>query len=334
MKRVADVKLRVIGQGGGVYSTIAHGCSMTSYLLEIFNNRRLLKILLDTGYGTLGNALKMGIDPTQIDIISLSHFHIDHAADLAPFIHARERLAMKQGKTLGKLLVYGPVGTEDLFWGQEPLFGDRDFDPDIKFLEGQQKYGKIETVEVYHSDNIQSLATIFRGGYRKIVYTGDLRNDPRNFAALSGCARKADLLITEAAEVSNWHFDIEAAIRLYHACEAGYMVLGHGRPHYMPVVREACESSNGLFFQALDGATIKSDNLRFSFLCLFSAYARGPIPVRTRVKNAEDRLTLVFFMLKVSQKEVCHGQRNFIGNNGHRTYFGCALCLGIFNDAV
>jgi ribonuclease BN (tRNA processing enzyme) len=257
MKKLAALNLRVIGQGGGMYSTIAQGCSTSSYLVEVFYKLRVLRILLDLGYGTLGSALKMGIDPTLIDIVCLSHFHIDHAADLMIFIHAREKLAWKCKKRLKKLLVYGPDGTEDIFWSSAPLLGDSDFDPDIKFLEGPRKYRKIETIEVYHSSNIQSLATIFRGGYRKIVYTGDLRDDPKNFEALSGRARKADLLITEATGVSDWHLGLEGAIRLYNACKAKYMVLGHVRSDYMSTVQEACRSSNGLFFQALDGATIK-----------------------------------------------------------------------------
>jgi len=45
-------------------------------------------ILLDLGAGTLRALLNVGLDFTRLDIIGLSHFHIDHVGDLAPFLFA------------------------------------------------------------------------------------------------------------------------------------------------------------------------------------------------------------------------------------------------------
>ena len=45
-------------------------------------------VLVDAGPGTMGQLLKLGVTIDEIDMICLSHFHLDHCAEVAPFLFA------------------------------------------------------------------------------------------------------------------------------------------------------------------------------------------------------------------------------------------------------
>ena len=70
MKENAIVKIVPIGNGGGgVYSDLANGKSMSSFLVMVINPddaEDWYGILLDAGYLTLDKLMKMGIDLSKI----------------------------------------------------------------------------------------------------------------------------------------------------------------------------------------------------------------------------------------------------------------------------
>ncbi|MBI5183158.1 MAG: ribonuclease Z, partial [Nitrospinae bacterium] len=54
--------------------------------LVIKTGRKIL--LFDSGSGTLGRLIQIGISYRDIDYIFYSHIHPDHVADLVPFLFA------------------------------------------------------------------------------------------------------------------------------------------------------------------------------------------------------------------------------------------------------
>jgi len=74
----------------------------------ILVNTGAMKMLLDTGPGSLHQMLKVGITINDIDLIVYSHFHVDHTAEMAPFIFA----SMYAPETFRRrpLTIMGPRG--------------------------------------------------------------------------------------------------------------------------------------------------------------------------------------------------------------------------------
>ncbi len=75
------MKCTIIGSGTGIPSVRR---SSPCILVETDS----MKILLDTGPGSLRQLLNVGITINDIDLVVYSHFHIDHTADMIPFIFA------------------------------------------------------------------------------------------------------------------------------------------------------------------------------------------------------------------------------------------------------
>jgi ribonuclease BN (tRNA processing enzyme) len=250
-----NVEIRIIGAGGGVYSTLDKDKSMTSFLVTSQD----AGILLDAGYGTLTRAMKMRIDLAQINVIFVSHLHVDHCLDVPVVTHARYRFAKNKSLKPKPLKIYCPAGYKEIFWVASEQLGDGEFRPEceniFEFLEGPQNSDVIKTAEVFHAPDIQSLAISCVVGQKVIVYTGDLKNDPRNFQIIAGLTEPPDLLITEATETKtteNWHLDILGALELYTSCGAKRMLIGHTRTERLPYVL----GPNAQFIIAKDGMVL------------------------------------------------------------------------------
>jgi ribonuclease BN (tRNA processing enzyme) len=72
----------VLGSGG----PRAFGRAGSSYIVLI---DRKARILLDAGPGAFVRIGELHIDLRQVDIVLLTHLHIDHSGDLAAFFNAR-----------------------------------------------------------------------------------------------------------------------------------------------------------------------------------------------------------------------------------------------------
>ncbi|MHC4930964.1 MAG: MBL fold metallo-hydrolase [Planctomycetota bacterium] len=79
--------------------------SSSGYLVEWHGGA----LLLDPSAGTYARALKAGLDPYVLGAVLLTHFHLDHTADLPAILWARRQMEDLEST----LLVAGPVGTKD-----------------------------------------------------------------------------------------------------------------------------------------------------------------------------------------------------------------------------
>lgn len=99
------MKIRVLGTGTCVPSL--QRCS-SSYLLQT----KRLNILVDVGPSIVRRLLEYGFSTRDIDAIILTHFHVDHTADLSTFLFASNYDVEARTKPL---TIIGGPGINDFF---------------------------------------------------------------------------------------------------------------------------------------------------------------------------------------------------------------------------
>jgi len=204
-----SLEVVVLGSGGPP----AFGRAGSSYIVLVDGTPR---ILLDAGPGAFVRIGELHIDLQQVDIVLLTHLHIDHSGDLAAFLNAR---ALTSDEPI-KYRVFGPdaeglfpktsrfvellVGEKGLFEYQKTFGVDETFsvhDLAIGLNTGVTKIVDenglmIEEIATHHGD-CPSVA--YRITYRgkSVVFSGDM--DASAVANLVRLAKRADLLVFNCA---------------------------------------------------------------------------------------------------------------------------------------
>lgn len=193
------IKIIVFGSGSIVPTTNRFA---TSIYIDAVTN----KILLDCGPGTIEKMRRAKINVWQIGHLLLSHFHIDHSADLLPFI--KLRAYDEEGKIAYNpsiLRIYGPPGLIN--------FIEHMVDQNIYYRYLSDAMGYHRYVEFYEMDeNIVKEQEEFKISCKRvrheyglmyrldikgkvIVYSGDTAFSPD----IAIFANEADLLIHECS---------------------------------------------------------------------------------------------------------------------------------------
>jgi ribonuclease BN (tRNA processing enzyme) len=166
------MRLTVVGCGDAFGSG---GRLQTSYLIEAAGTR----FLIDCGASTLIGFSRLGIDPSAVPTIFISHLHGDHYAGLAWWLlHARH-----VAKRTAPLTVVGPAGVEArVKAAAEALFpGSTKASPrhGLTFLELAREVrldvGPITVTpfEVSHPSGAPSYALRFEAEGKVLSFTGD-----------------------------------------------------------------------------------------------------------------------------------------------------------------
>jgi ribonuclease BN (tRNA processing enzyme) len=158
-----------------------------------------IKILLDSGPGSLRQMLRAGITINDIDLIIYSHFHVDHTADMAPFIFA-SMYAPESFRTRD-LTILGPVGLKEFYRCLTLAYGKwiipEHYNIDwIEVGKDTMEFTSsvVKTIPTQHSGN--SLATRIESSIgHAVVYSGD----SEYCTNLVEISRNADLLILECS---------------------------------------------------------------------------------------------------------------------------------------
>lgn len=202
----------VLGSGGPG----ADGRAASGYLIEIDGRPR---ILIDAGPGTFVRIGEIGADLDQLDVVLLTHLHVDHAAELPGLIKAR--IVARHRDTAFR--VFGPPGSQggrgaarfpsttkfmDLMFGKNGAFGylgdfaghltlrsrnvPRSIEPQILLSNADFT---VTAITGHHGD---APAVIFRidSGDQSATFTGDI--DSAGHAALERIAHRTQLLIFDA----------------------------------------------------------------------------------------------------------------------------------------
>ncbi|MDH5396084.1 MAG: MBL fold metallo-hydrolase, partial [Gammaproteobacteria bacterium] len=204
------VWLQVLGSGG---PELNDGRASSGYLIWLNGKARLL---IDMGTGSLLRFEQSGADLSDLDIILMSHFHVDHANDLPALLKASYFTSRKKD-----LVLYGPTGNQlipsaSLF--VQALFGKSGaFKYLNSYLDGTDDYRllahdvnaenkviqkiktalpyKLSSVAVHHGP-IPSLAWRVEIAGKVLVFSGDMNN---KYDTLPLLATKADILIAHHA---------------------------------------------------------------------------------------------------------------------------------------
>ena len=154
---------------------------------------------MDCGSGTTRRLAELGIDRESISHVVLSHFHIDHHADLPSII-----FAWKYGQLPPRsspVDIVGPVGTKDLLQKLAAAYGDwvtapgfevriTEILPGLPFDLGG---AKLDCTKVPHTP--ESVAYSITEGSHRLVYSGDTGFDP----AFADWARGCDVMVLECS---------------------------------------------------------------------------------------------------------------------------------------
>jgi ribonuclease Z len=218
----------------------------SSYLVEINQSR----ILIDVGIGALRQLRKLRISPDDIDIILVTHWHLDHYAGLPTMLRARRKPT--------PLSIYGPPISRmvRLFLTISRYPFGRIFEP----VSGDffRSYKGLGIQAIPNSHNVESYGWAISEGLhgnshegRRIVISGDTRPTDTILNAAQG----ADLLVHEAtylerdARTAFLHQHSTAAQAAELAIEAGVgaLALTHVPSRYSR--REVKEEAQRIFTQ-------------------------------------------------------------------------------------
>jgi ribonuclease BN (tRNA processing enzyme) len=213
-KPFAPLELIVLGSGGPA----ALGRASSSYLVLLDGKPR---ILVDAGPGSFARLGEAHVSLEALDIVLLTHLHVDHAAELPGLVKAR---AVSAGHPI-RFDIYGPTGRPTqpdspafpstsrfvaLLFGADGAFAYlKDFSAPVSFQATDladsgakaprailtQADLTISAIGGHHGD---APAIIYRIDYRghSIVFSGDI--DARGLPALENIARGANLLVFDA----------------------------------------------------------------------------------------------------------------------------------------
>jgi ribonuclease BN (tRNA processing enzyme) len=205
--RTGVLDLIVLGSGGPG----AVGRASTCFVLSLDGSPR---ILIDAGSGSFARLGEAGISLDRLDLILLTHLHIDHTGELPGFLLARA--VATRGPI--SVQIFGPSGAGqfpstkrfvDLLFGKQGAFAYlADFsapltivatDVDARLQPGArpqtllaQNGLRIEAIAGHHFD---APAIVYRVEYkgRSVVFSGDI--DPSGLGNLRLIADHCDLLV-------------------------------------------------------------------------------------------------------------------------------------------
>jgi ribonuclease BN (tRNA processing enzyme) len=210
-----------IGTGCGVPSKRAS----PSILVRISNDN----LLFDTGPGSLRKLFESGLTYNEVDYIVYTHFHIDHIADLAPFLFASKYPRSPRKKELN---IIGPKGLKNFYNNLTNLYGEQiqNLSYNVRILETsefQTSEWKIESKNLPHTAESVGYRVTNKEG-KVLVYSGDTEYSPE----LLKLAQSADILVLECSFPikTAGHLYPEAAAKTAKEAKAKHLVLTHLYP--------------------------------------------------------------------------------------------------------
>jgi ribonuclease BN (tRNA processing enzyme) len=233
------IRFRALGTGTVALSP-TRGCA--GYLVETEG----VRLLLDCGSGVTRRLAELGVDWQSITHIAITHFHLDHYADLPTLLYGF-RYGMLPVRS-APLEIIGPVGTRALFDKLAAVYG-----PFMTTPVYPQTIHELEpagVIELANSPNSQltcfkvphtpeSVAYSIEAGDRRIVYTGDTGVSPE----LGEWAKHCDLLVAECSLPSAMaipeHLTPEQVGELGRIAQPGMLALTHFYPPVEQVDIEA-----------------------------------------------------------------------------------------------
>jgi len=195
-------RLTVLGPGT-IMPLPDYGCS--GYLLHWKTSEGERPILIDCGPGTLDRLCEHGTPVEAIEVILITHFHVDHVSDLAAVFLSRWLRNLDKGPGAHRLTVIGPVGLADHIatvsklnqpWISEYEFDIVELGAGSYVFPNRSRYDglSLDTVPTGHTENSICYRLTDSEG-RRFFYSGDTDYNE----ALLPLADGAELAILECS---------------------------------------------------------------------------------------------------------------------------------------
>jgi ribonuclease BN (tRNA processing enzyme) len=219
------MKLTVLGSG----TVVPNGARNSSgYFVELPD----ASVMMDCGAGTVHSLARYGLPWEQMTHLFVSHFHVDHAGELAALF-----LAFRHGTTTARgrpFTIVGPRGLDRVMDGLELAFGSNVFKTEFPFSlrmvdSGEHvELGNDSTLSVIKTPHTpESLAVRIESRGKTLCYTGDTAYDE----ALEGFFRGADVLVSECSfrepREGVPHLSIKEVARLASRAGASKLIATH-----------------------------------------------------------------------------------------------------------
>ncbi len=218
------MRLRVLGTGTAEPS-LERGSS--SYLLFAGGST----VLIDIGPAVVRRLLESGYHVNDVDVIILTHFHIDHVNDLSTFLFVSNYGVTPRKKPL---TIIGGRGTGLFFRRMKSLYRwvePKGFGLSLFSLpKGKRQIGDltVEAKPVAHND--ESIAVSIRGD-KTVVFSGD--TDYAETVVALG--RSCDLLVMECSfpeKKVKGHLNLATAKKIAEEGNIGRIILSHLYPDW------------------------------------------------------------------------------------------------------
>jgi ribonuclease BN (tRNA processing enzyme) len=187
------MKLTILGSGTLVPSGSRNSAG---YFVELPDAR----VMLDCGAGTVHALERYGLPWEQMTHLFISHFHVDHAGELASLLFAF-RHGMKTNR-VEPFTITGPRGLDRVIEGLKLAYGaslfETKFPVIVRMIDPGDsiELGSGSTLSVARTPHTrESLAVKIESGGHTLCYTGDTNYD----GELARFFHKADLLISECS---------------------------------------------------------------------------------------------------------------------------------------
>jgi ribonuclease BN (tRNA processing enzyme) len=195
------------------------------------------KIMLDCGAGSVHALARYGLAWEEMTHLFISHFHVDHAGELASLFQAF-RYGMRSSRS-NPLTLVGPPGLDDLMGGLRHAFGEKLFEPQfpvqLRLLTAGERLQlskgcHLSVAKTPHTD--ESIAIRIDTPDASLCYTGDTSYS----GELAGFFNNSDLLISECSfrerREGSPHLSVGEAAKMAALANVRRLVVTH---FYFPV---------------------------------------------------------------------------------------------------
>lgn len=218
------MKIKVLGTGTCVPSLQR---SSSSYLVQT----KQLNILIDVGPSVVRRLLEYGFTTRDIDVIILTHFHVDHTADLSTFLFASNYDVEARAKELS---VVGGDGLHDFYRGLlavYPWLLPRSYEISLREMsEGTLNKGGLVITTAQMEHNNESIGV--RVEERKsVTFSGDTDYTKNLIKLASG----TDLLIAECSfpeRKVDGHLNLEILQKIVDEANPKRVLISHLYPEW------------------------------------------------------------------------------------------------------
>jgi ribonuclease BN (tRNA processing enzyme) len=243
------VFVRILGSGT-IAGQTNRNCS--GYLVDD-------RILLDCGPGTWRSLDSRGIELRLINIVLISHFHVDHISDLIALLWARNVLKIDKEQVFS---IFGPSGTRAWYEKLTAVHSDWLHEAQVEIHELSEGGAKTEGYTIKASSTYHTLNSIcFRitdSSNRSLFYSGDTGWNENLVKLANSC----DLAIIEASVSSENkatdHLSSRLAAVIAQRAEVKRLILTHFYPEALnqDPLAEARKEYEGEITIAQDGLTV------------------------------------------------------------------------------